>query len=99
MADELLLTTAYCFRCRAKHLILDPEVVILRSDRVGLKGRCPACKGWLLRLVSARVEDKELRINGVACALPGPKCPECHAPLNPQEGCLVCLSCGYSKCN
>lgn len=26
------------------------------------------------------------------------KCPDCGGSLIPQEGCLNCLSCGYSKC-
>jgi len=26
------------------------------------------------------------------------KCPDCGGSLTPQEGCLKCFSCGYSKC-
>jgi len=25
-------------------------------------------------------------------------CPECGEPLTLQEGCMLCQSCGYSKC-
>jgi len=27
------------------------------------------------------------------------KCPECGAPINFEEGCKTCHSCGYSKCS
>jgi ribonucleoside-diphosphate reductase alpha chain len=26
------------------------------------------------------------------------KCPECASPLEHESGCVVCRSCGYSKC-
>jgi ribonucleoside-diphosphate reductase alpha chain len=26
------------------------------------------------------------------------KCPDCNAPLVAQEGCLMCVSCGWNKC-
>ena len=38
--------------------------------------------------------------NGNGHALPpsGARCPKCSGRLIPQEGCLNCLDCGYSKC-
>ena len=38
--------------------------------------------------------------NGNGRALPpsGARCPKCSGRLIPQEGCLNCLDCGYSKC-
>lgn len=27
------------------------------------------------------------------------KCPECGAPMTMEGGCVICKSCGYSKCN
>jgi len=29
----------------------------------------------------------------------GRRCPECKAPLESDGGCMICRSCGYSKCN
>ena len=26
------------------------------------------------------------------------RCPDCDQPLAPEEGCLTCYGCGYSKC-
>jgi hypothetical protein len=27
-----------------------------------------------------------------------PVCPDCGSPLNPQEGCFMCLVCGFALC-
>ena len=27
------------------------------------------------------------------------KCPECGAPINNSGGCVICPTCGYSKCD
>ena len=26
------------------------------------------------------------------------RCPDCDQPMAPEEGCLVCYGCGFSKC-
>ena len=36
--------------------------------------------------------------NGRAQLPSGARCPKCSGRLIPQEGCLNCLDCGYSKC-
>jgi len=36
--------------------------------------------------------------NGVASAGYNPECPECGTMLELAEGCVVCRSCGYSRC-
>ena len=35
--------------------------------------------------------------NGVA-QLAGRRCPECNTPVIYQEGCMMCLSCNWNKC-
>ncbi|MGE5553802.1 MAG: ribonucleotide reductase N-terminal alpha domain-containing protein [Betaproteobacteria bacterium] len=36
--------------------------------------------------------------DGYHAALQRNLCPECGRPLNHESGCVVCVSCGYSKC-
>ncbi|MBA3610617.1 MAG: adenosylcobalamin-dependent ribonucleoside-diphosphate reductase, partial [Rubrobacter sp.] len=42
-------------------------------------------------LVEERADTRELPIIGA--------CPDCSGSLTKQEGCVVCHSCGYSKCS
>ena len=30
--------------------------------------------------------------------LTGRRCPDCNTPVIYQEGCLMCISCGWNKC-
>ena len=38
------------------------------------------------------------RTNGHSLLMTAARCPKCSGNLIPQEGCLNCLDCGYSKC-
>jgi ribonucleoside-diphosphate reductase alpha chain len=55
---------------------------------------CPDAIGRVLeRVVELRNgEAAPAEKNGTA------KCPECASPLEHESGCVVCRSCGYSKC-
>ena len=55
---------------------------------------CPDAIGRVLQsVVALRGEDKK-----VADKPNGSKCPECGTPMEHESGCVVCRSCGYSKC-
>lgn len=56
---------------------------------------CPDAIGRVLeRVVALRGEEKETGGKPVN----GSKCPECGSALEHESGCVVCRSCGYSKC-
>ena len=42
-------------------------------------------------------ENNVLKSNGNV-QLTGRRCPDCNTPVIYQEGCLMCLSCGWNKC-
>ncbi|GEA15481.1 hypothetical protein E308F_17250 [Moorella sp. E308F] len=85
--------------------VVCPNFVRRRAEDPSVRGKsCPDVIGRaLLREMNARpvpAEDQsQIKSND---ALNGnsefSSCPECGAPLLFQEGCLVCRSCGFSKC-
>ncbi|MGQ9627075.1 MAG: DUF5679 domain-containing protein [Anaerolineae bacterium] len=50
VAEEVV---AYCVRCRAKRVMLNPLRVILKNERPAIKGTCPVCGGSMFRLTKA----------------------------------------------
>ncbi len=55
---------------------------------------CPDAIGRVLeRVVELRGGETDSTVPGN-----GSKCPECASPLEHESGCVVCRSCGYSKC-
>ena len=55
---------------------------------------CPDAIGRVLeRVVELRGGETDVAAPGN-----GNKCPECASPLEHESGCVVCRSCGYSKC-
>lgn len=40
---------AYCLRCRTRRPMDDPQAVITKDGRPGLKGTCPVCGGGMFR--------------------------------------------------
>ena len=57
---------------------------------------CPDAIGRVLeRVVALRSQDAEADAQQSA---PNGRCPECASALEHEGGCVVCRSCGYSKC-
>ena len=55
---------------------------------------CPDAIGRVLeRVVELRSGEAD-----TPSASSGSKCPECASPLEHESGCVMCRSCGYSKC-
>ena len=96
---------AYCFVCKEKQEFLVPEFLILESERVAIRGDCSGCGNKIFRLVKAKVHDGDLQIAGLnnknTCVVntKSALCPECQNPVDFAEGCMLCRSCGLSKCS
>jgi len=44
---------AYCFKCRAKRQIKDPQAVTLKNGRPATQGTCPVCGTKVFRIGKA----------------------------------------------
>jgi len=47
---SLVLSTAYCFKCRQKIEIKDPKQIILKNGRPAVQGTCPVCGTKVFRI-------------------------------------------------
>ena len=46
----VIMTTAYCVKCRTKREIKDPEETTLKNGRPAMKGTCPECGTKMFRI-------------------------------------------------
>jgi len=47
---EELIMEAYCFKCRTKREVSNPEAVTLKNGRPATQGTCGVCKTKLFRI-------------------------------------------------
>ena len=41
---------AYCFKCRVKKEIKDPQAITMKNGRAAIQGTCPTCGTKMVRL-------------------------------------------------
>ena len=46
----VIMTTAYCVKCREKREIKNPQITELKNGRPAVKGTCPECGTNVFRI-------------------------------------------------
>lgn len=81
-----------------------PSYAVRRAlNKDASKGSCcPAAVGYALMDMSAEMRanltDKAVKITSQDVT-EGMKCPQCKSPMSMVEGCVMCRSCGFSRCS
>ncbi len=75
-----------------RHLTADAPAPILRPDAVQLKFSTDP------RLLEANPAEARPAGGGSNGYHASRRCPDCNTPVIFQEGCLMCVSCGWNKC-
>ena len=75
-----------------RHLTADVPAPILHPDAVQLKFSADP------RLLEANAAEARPAGGGSNGYHASRRCPDCNTPVIFQEGCLMCVSCGWNKC-
>lgn len=58
-----------------------------------------SCPDAISRVLEHSMGDPKAELSKATIPGTSKVCPECGQPLETSEGCVICHSCGYSKCN
>ncbi len=47
---------AYCFRCKTKKTVQNPEIVTMKTGMKSVKGTCPDCGGKVYKILPKSVK-------------------------------------------
>ncbi len=49
MTEEIY--EAYCFKCKTKKIVKNPEIVTMKTGMNSVRGTCPDCDGKLYKIL------------------------------------------------
>jgi ribonucleoside-diphosphate reductase alpha chain len=80
--------------------VLEQLIGIRCPERVLAKEKIYSCPDAIGKALQAHLEMRGQKFAEISKLDRGlrPECPECGAPVEYAEGCMVCRACGFSKC-
>jgi len=54
-----IIYEAYCFHCKTKRVVKDPEIVKMKTGMEAVKGTCSECGGKLYKILPKKKKEVE----------------------------------------
>ena len=97
MSLRVVAAVAACKLVRAVARVLKKVAGYVREEQAnGEAGRIPVPSGRTHIDYSSPKPEKGGEIPAASAAIHS--CPECGGPVEHEGGCVICRSCGFSKC-
>jgi uncharacterized protein (DUF983 family) len=49
---------AYCFKCKVKKIVQNPEIITMKTGAKAVKGTCPTCGGKMFKFLPKIKDDQ-----------------------------------------